>query len=143
MAKTGRAVAKLVEKDKRRAIGVALGTQRAVITRTRSSYHDKREAFEVHKRLIHGFRHGNFVNEGGVNPCPPVTYDAKGQHIVTFRGDGLPDDSLVAIKPAKTMAERAAEDKRRPLKDEMIEGWMPARYEPRFMRFARRFGLPG
>lgn len=137
MAKTGRAVAKLVEKDKRRATTLALGAHRAVVTRTRASYHDKREAFEVHKRLIHGYHHGTFVNEGGITPCPPVTYDAKGNHVVTFRGDGLPDDSLGGIKAPKTMAERAAEDKRRPLKDEMIEGWKPARYAPKFMRWVR------
>ncbi len=118
MAKTGRAVAKLVEKSKRNMVTFRLGSHRAIITRSNSTHHEKVVAFEAHRRLI---------RDHFINPCPPVTFDAKGNHIVTFRGDGLPDDSLTGIKAPKTAAERAGADKRAPLKGEMVEGWKPRR----------------
>lgn len=119
MAKTGGAVAKLAEKGKRNAIAKRLGTFRAVITRTNSTHHEKVVAYEAHRRLI---------RDHFINPCPPVTYDAKGKHIVTFRGDGLPDDSLGAVKAPKTMAERAEADDRKPLKSEWKAGWRPGKF---------------
>jgi hypothetical protein len=132
--KSGGPVAKLVEKNKRNAMNFRMGTNKPITSRSSSSYHEKAEAFKVHKERIHGFQHGRFINEGGYNPAPPVTYDKDGEHIVTFRGDGLPDDSLGGFKAPKTNAERAAEDKRAPIKSEVREGWKPQRYVTKWMR---------
>lgn len=129
MSKTGRAVAKLQLKSKANAMKFRMGTHKPIITRTTTPFHEKALAFRDHVRAIHGLVvHGVVVDEGGRNP-PPAD---------TFRGDGLPDDSLAAIKPPKSMKERADADKRRPLKDEMVEGWKPQRYEPRFARWISR-----
>lgn len=136
MAKTGRAVAKLVEKDKRRAMKARLGGQSALITRTRSSYHDKVLALETHKHLIHGFTHGRLVNAGGINLGCRVTDLSKdgSKRGVTFRGDGLPDDSLGETKAPKSNAERAKEDKRPRLATEWREGFKPQRYVTKWQR---------
>lgn len=126
MSKTGRAVAKLQLKSKGNAMKFRMGTHKPIIARTTTPFHEKAVAFAAHKRAIHGFeRDGVVIDEGGRNPGPAEC----------FRGDGLPDDSLAAVKPPKTMAERAKEDKRRALKDEMVEGWKPQRYLPRFARW--------
>ena len=126
MAKTGGWCRKLTDKMKANATHEKLGRQRAVITRNVSTFAEKRDVFEAHKRAIHGIeRNGKVIQEGGRNPGPIWTYIKKtgNEKAVTFRGDGLPDDSLCALRPPKTNAERAAEDTRRPLKDEMRPGF--------------------
>ena len=112
----GGAVAKLSEKRKRMGTNHALGTIRALMTRPpakSSTYADKRNVYEQHARAI----------MDGYNPGAAET----------FRGDGLPDDSLDAVKPPKTNAERAKEDKRPPIKAEAREGWRPQPYKTKWM----------
>ena len=124
--RNGGAVAKLTDKLKHRAMRAHLGTHKSILTRvgTKATHHEKALAFLQHQRAIHGLVvNGVQVLEGGRNPGP------------VFEGTGVPDE---LPKRIKTTAERAADDKRRPLKDEMVEGWKPARYEPKFMRFVRR-----
>lgn len=123
MAKTGRAVAKLLEKSKRNATNRALGTTRGVITRTKSTFAEKAVAFEAHRRLI---------QDHAINLGPRVTYTKRtgDDTATTFRGDGLPEE---VTRVAKTNAERAAEDKRAPIKDEVRTGWKPQRYVNKWM----------
>lgn len=135
MAKTGRAVAKLTEKSKQRAMKHKLGTHNAIVARTRSTYAEKVVAFELHKQSIHGFHKGSIHNEGGRNPCPRVTYTKRegDDTAVTFRGDGLPCDALESARAPKSNAERAKEDKRQSIKSEAREGWKPERYRTKWM----------
>jgi hypothetical protein len=116
MAKTGRAVAKLLEKSKRNAIAAHHGTLRAVVTRTKSSFHEKRIAFEAHRRLI---------QDHAINLGPRVTYVKKSGDDVatTFRGDGLPDEVTRVVKTTK---QRAEEDKRNKLSSEWKRGFRPS-----------------
>jgi len=123
MAKTGQAVAKLLEKSKRNATNRALGTTRGVLTRTKSNYAEKAVAFEAHRRLIQD----HYINLG-----PRVTYIKKSGDDVatTFRGDGLPEE---VTRTAKTNAERAKEDKRASIKSEARDDWKPQRYVNKWM----------
>lgn len=123
MAKTGGWCKKLVEKSKRNATTRALGSKRAVVTRSNSTHHEKRVALEAHRRLIQNH---------AINLGPRVTYlKRQGDEVATtFRGDGLPDE---VTSTAKTNAERAAEDKRAPIKDESREGWKPQRFQTKWM----------
>lgn len=109
MAKTGGWCKKLMDKSRANATNNKLGRQRAIITRNKSPYADKRVVFNEHAKAI----------QGGHNPGPAET----------FRGDGLPDDSLAALKPPKTNAERAEQDKRAPLDDEMRSDWVARPYK--------------
>lgn len=127
MAKTGNAVAKLAEKSKRNAINKRLGTYRAVITRSSSTYHEKVVAFEAHRRLIVD----HAINLG----CRVTDLDKEGKKQgVTFRGDGLPDDSIQAVKVAKVLtaeelakAEEKAKAKAERYRAEMRDDWKPRR----------------
>lgn len=121
--RTGGAVSKLSDKRKRMGTNQALGTIRAVVTRTNSTYNEKRVALEAHRRLI---------VEHAINLGPRVTYTKKtgDDTATTFRGDGLPEE---VTRVAKTNAERAAEDKRAPIRDEVREGWKPQRYVNKWM----------
>ncbi|WP_454627747.1 hypothetical protein [Bradyrhizobium cenepequi] len=84
-----------------------------LLNRTSSTHHEKAVALKAQKDLLHGFRHGRFVNKGGV------------RIIAIVDGTGVPDE---VIKAPKTNAERAAADKRPPLKDVMVQGWKPRPY---------------
>jgi hypothetical protein len=111
MAKTGGTIAKLAEKSKRNAMAKRMGTHKPTISRVTSTYHDKLVALRAHQETI----------AGGFNPGPAEC----------FRGDGLPDEVIAGsknwegVKPPKSMAQRAEEDKRKPLRDEMRDGWKP------------------
>lgn len=124
MAKTGATVAKLMEKSKRNAMAQRMGTNKPMISRVASTYHEKLVALRDHQASI----------AGGFNPSAAET----------FHGDGLPDEVIVGSKNwigarvAKTTAERAAEDKRPPLKSEMVEGWTPKAFVRGLNRSARR-----
>jgi hypothetical protein len=121
MSKTGGWAKKLADKSNAKATALRMGTHRAIVTRTNSTFAEKQVAFLAHKRLItvHAINPGCRVTD--------LTKDGK-KRGVTFRGDGLADDCLAALKPSKTNAERAKEDKRNRLKDEMVPGWRPSRY---------------
>jgi hypothetical protein len=121
--RTGGAVSKLSDKSKRMATNRALGTIRAVVTRTNSTFAEKAVAFEAHRRLIQD----HYINLG-----PRVTYTKKsGDEVATtFRGDGLPEE---VTRVAKTNAERAKEDKRASIKDEARADWKPKRYVNKWM----------
>jgi hypothetical protein len=111
-------VTKLREKSKALGMRRALGSQRGLTVRITASYHEKAQAFEEHKRLIHGYRHGNFVMQGGRNE----------RAVECFRGDGFPDDSI----QADTTPKAPKEDKRLPL---------PIKAGFKFMTVAQRRGL--
>jgi hypothetical protein len=121
--RTGGAVAKLSDKRKRMGTAQALGTIRAVVTRTNSTFHEKRVALEHHKWLI---------QEHAINLGCRVTNTKKdgSEQAVVFRGDGLPEE---VTRKVKTNAERAKEDKRAPIKSEVREGWKPERYRTKWM----------
>ena len=102
-SKSGGAVAKLAEKSKRNAVKFKLGSIKPMISRTKTPFHEKAIAYEAHRKLI----------ALGINPAP------------IFEGTGLPDE---VVRVPKTNQERADADKRRPLKDEMVQGWKPGRY---------------
>lgn len=82
-----------------------------LLARAQTPHHEKVVALRHQKILMHGMRQGNFVNNGGMVVS------------AIFDGSGLPDE---VIKPPKTNAERAAEDKRAPLP--MKAGWAPKPY---------------
>jgi hypothetical protein len=82
-----------------------------LLTRTATPHAEKAEALKHQKVLMHGMRHGNFVNNGGVVLA------------ALFEGTGLPTEEL---KAPKTNAERAAEDKRIALP--MKPTWAPKPY---------------
>jgi hypothetical protein len=120
--RTGGAVSKLSDKAKRMGTNRALGTIRAVVTRTNTPFNEKRVAFEAHRRLI---------TEHYINLGPRVTIvKADGTTATTFRGDGLPEE---VTRRVKTMAERAKEDKRPSIKDEAREGWKPQPFKTKWM----------
>src|SRR6478752_4396688 len=114
MAKTGGAVQKLRDKSNHKATALRMGTHKPIIARTMTPYAEKTTAYREHvERILNGS-----------NPSA----------VETFRGDGLPDEVIsgsknwAEVKPPKTNAERAKEDKRNRLKDEMVPGWRPSRY---------------
>lgn len=120
MSKTGGAVTKLQDKAKRNAMHFRMGRHRPVIVRTKTQFADKQVALLEHKRAIHGLVviHGDreiVLDHGGRNPGPAEC----------FAGDGLPDDSLGALKAPKSNQERAEADKRNSIKSEVCEGWRP------------------
>lgn len=117
MAKTGGAVQKLAEKTKRNGVRFKMGSFKPLLGRTKSAFSDKQVSLADHKRAIFGVisrRTGEWLQ------LPRMIGPVE-----TFKGDGLPDDSLATAKAPKTMQERALEDKRNPLKGEMVEGWKP------------------
>lgn len=111
MAKTGGAVQKLQDKAQRNAARFKMGSFKPVISRTKTPFAEKQVVYEQFASAI----------AAGFNPGPAEC----------FRGDGLPDDSLSAIKAPKTNQERADADKRQPLKGEMVEGWRPRAFGKR------------
>lgn len=125
MAKTGGAVQKLSDKSKRNATARRMGTLKPIIARSNTPHREKAIAYLEHQRAIHGV----WVN--GVCVREP-TGIAVPQYI--GKGDGLPDEVIRGsknwqdAKPPKTMAERAAADKRNSLKSEMRDGWTPREY---------------
>lgn len=131
MAKTGGWARKLMDKDRASAVKFRLGTHRAVVTRTTSPHHDKVVAFEAHRRLIvdHAINLGCRVTD--------LDKDGKKQG-VTFRGDGLPDDSLDAVKAPKVLTEKelAAAEKKAVEKAQQYRAEMRADWKPR--RIGRR-----
>jgi hypothetical protein len=122
MAKTGGWAKKLTDKSRANATKLKLGGQRATITRTKATHHEKRVAFEAHRRLVVD----HAINLG----CRVTDLSKSGKKRgVTFRGDGLPDDSHSALRTPPTNAERAEADDRKPIKSECFDGWKPARFK--------------
>jgi hypothetical protein len=134
--KTGAPVAKLREIAKRKAMAFRMGTIKPIITRTASTYHEKRIAYDAHRRAIHGTYNvkGVMVERGGRNPIAAET----------FHGDGLPSEGYVlnaegkfethAPKAPKTAAERAKADKRNSIASESRATFKPRPFG------AKRFG---
>jgi hypothetical protein len=138
MASNGGAITKLQDKAKRNAMAKRMGTIKPILTRTKTPFADKAMAFAEHKRAIHGHMvNGVMVDEGGRNPPPAMT----------FWGDGLPDEVIPGsknwshVKAAKTNAERAAADKRNPIKSEVRDGWKPQSYSIKPNRSERRAAI--
>jgi hypothetical protein len=136
--KTGAPVAKLRELSKRKSMAFRMGTATPLLKRSASTYHEKRVAFEAHKRAIHGLTiNDKVVDHGGRNPIPVATYISKTEDTmaVTFRGDGLPNEGwdlddngkfAARTPPApKTNAERAKADKRPTIKSEAKATFRP------------------
>ena len=119
MAKTGGWAKKLMDKSRANATKLKLGGQRAVITRNASPYAEKVAALNDHKALI----------ESGCNLGTPLTWVGEGKRARTFHGDGLPDDSLRALRTPPTNAERAKADTRKPLDAEMRSDWTARPYK--------------
>jgi hypothetical protein len=58
--------AKGIEKNKANRVKRHGNTFKGVIARSSATFHEKAISFENYKRVMHGFREGNFVNNGGV-----------------------------------------------------------------------------
>lgn len=92
---------KLMAKDARLASRARYGSMVPLLTRNKSPFHEKKLAFEDHRKMI---------VEHGVNPT------------AVFDGTGLPDE---VTKQPKTNQERAEADKRNPLRAEWSDGFKP------------------
>jgi hypothetical protein len=78
--------AKGIEKSKRNHIARHGNTRKGVLARAvPSTFAERAIAFEAYKRIMHGFREGNFVNQGGVQ-------------WVGREGTGLPSEGYDDVK---------------------------------------------
>lgn len=84
--------AKGIEKEKQRRIKRNGNTHKGVMARSSSTFAEKAQAFKAYKDLMHGFRHGNFVNEGGVRwvgrdgkGLPSEGYDCEKYDVAVVR----------------------------------------------------------
>jgi len=129
MSKNGGAITKLQDKAKRNVLARKMGTIKPLVTRTASTFSEKRVALIEHRERI----------ERGSNPAAAEC----------FRGDGLPDEVIpgsknwVSAKPPKSNQERAAEDKRNSLRSEWREGFRVQRFERKMNRSERRAAARG
>lgn len=92
-----------------------------LLNRTSSTHAEKAVALKTQQDLMNGFRHGKFVNKGGLRIAALV------------EGTGVPDE---VMKAPKSNAERAADDKRAPLKGMMVAGWKPKKFGGKMKRYA-------
>ena len=124
MAKTGGWCKKLMDKQRANATNHKLGRTRALITRTKSTYDEKRIALKEHNALI----------ASGVNPGCSLTYISKTEdkRDVIFHGDGLPNEGYHARTP--TTPPKPKQDTRNSIKSEAVKSWRPRPFG------AKRFG---
>lgn len=128
MAKAGGAVQKLQLKAQQRSVRLSKGTFKPLIARIDATHHEKAIAYRAHQEMI----------ENGINPGPVDDYalvvklsakTGKPMKAKLMRvHSGVPDE---VTRTPKTNAERAAADKRAPIKSEMRDGWKPQPYAGR------------
>lgn len=96
--------AKQIDRDKAKRIKRNGNTFKGVMARSSSTFAEKAQAFKAYKDLMHGFRHGNFVNEGGVRW---VGRDGKGLPSEGY-DDAKFDVAVVRARDEKVTAKRVA-----------------------------------
>lgn len=113
--------AKGIEKSKRQAIARHGNTRKGVLARAvPSTFAERKVAFQVYKETMHGFRHGNFVNEGGVRwvgrdgtGIPSEGYDDQKfsvgvvtprEEVKTFKGPRVKSAAVVSAPIEPTVA---------------------------------------